>query len=132
MSEKRNTPADAATPEGAEMDLFHVDSITARPPVSSLLRIGKEQAVPAHELAEVLGIDPRQVTLQVNFLRLQGVPICATSDSRGPGYYYPAGPGELAAYTALLRRRILAVRATLEAQEKALDAWTGQLRFKEV
>ena len=127
MSEERKAPASVAAPTGTDRDFYHRQDIMGRPGLSRIFGIGRAAARTAGDIAAMLGTDPRRVTLQINALRLMGLPVCATSDVRRPGYFLPAGPGELAEYVQGLRRRLRAIQAVLAALERVLAAWTGQV-----
>ena len=108
----------------------NTDYTMLRGPVARVLLTGKENALPGREIRRILGLkDQRDVTALVERERRGGIPICATCDSRNPGYYLPASPGELQDYTRSLQGRIREVSATLDAMETTLDNWTGQQRF---
>lgn len=106
------------------------NSITSGPPrqrVFPLLGHGKENAVPGHELAALLGLsDLRELTRIVERERAAGIPICATCDSQQPGYYLACEPSELAAYIKSLDRRLYNVRKTRDRLADALERITGQ------
>ena len=98
--------------------------------IASVLPHGRENAITAGEIKRILEFrDTREVSKIVERERHGGVPICATTDAKCPGYYLPENESELSAYTASLRRRVKNVSATLYAMESALDSWTGQTRI---
>jgi hypothetical protein len=130
MSEKRNSPAGEATPAGAKMEPFEIHSSTARPGVSTVLGKGREAALTANEIATLLGYpDARAVTLEIEMLRKQGLPICASCSKDTPGFFFAKTPGELYAYLCSLRRRIGSMNETADALDETLAEWTGQLRL---
>lgn len=91
--------------------------------ISELLGEGKENARTGRYLADLLGVDPRDVTQQIERERRAGQPICATCDSRNPGYYLTADPDELKDYCDRLYRRggeLFKTRRALIATLKAL------------
>lgn len=107
-----------------------IQSNTRQGTISSALMQGRGNALTGREIKRILDLkDGRDVTSLVEKERRGGVPICATCDSRKPGYYLPETPGELEAYNCSLRQRIKNVTATLDAMETALDKWTGQMRL---
>lgn len=59
--------------------------------IYELLNVGADNAKTTQELADVLGIDARDVRKAVRNERLQGVPICSDKS----GYYLPADENEL-------------------------------------
>ena len=94
------------------------------------LLCGSDNPMTAQEIMSVLSLsDPRVVTKLIERERRAGLPICASSNSKRPGYYLADTPGELESYTRSLRRRVKAVSGTLEALEATHDAWTGQTRL---
>lgn len=95
--------------------------------ISSVLLQGRGNALTGREIKRILDLKGvRDVSSLVEKERRSGVPICATCDSKKPGYYLPETPAELVAYNRSLRRRIGNVTATLNAMELALVEWTGQ------
>lgn len=98
--------------------------------VFPLLGHGKENAVPGHELAALLGLsDLRELTRIVERERAAGIPVCATCDSQQPGYYLACEPSELAAYIRSLDRRLHNVRRTRDRLADTLEEMTGQGRL---
>lgn len=87
--------------------------------VSDFLLAGAEQATTARELCELLGVNPRELTKQIERERRAGSPICASCGAN-PGYYLAASKHELQAYCGSLRRRIEEVRETLQACQQTL------------
>lgn len=98
--------------------------------VASVLRVGKRNALTAREIARVLGLsDMCHITALIESERKHGGIICATTGNPS-GYYIPANLDELAEYTKRLRRRIMHTTATLDALQRAADAWSGQERME--
>lgn len=138
MANKREVPATSAvTLERAEAEqtagntsFSNQDFITRCGTISSLLCVGKNNAIPGHRIMAALGLkDSRDVTALVERERAAHIPICATTSADCPGYYLPETPSELAAYNKSLSRRVANVKRTLAAMEDTLDAWTGQMRL---
>ena len=97
--------------------------------ISSLL-CGHDNPLTCQEIVSALGLpDPRVVTKLIERERRAGVPICASTDSKRPGYYLADSPDELKNYMRSLRHRVKAVSGTLAALERAHDTWTGQQRL---
>ena len=120
----------AAAMAGSASDSCYGQFITRRGLVASVLSEGRKNALTGREIKCLLALkDGRDVTALVERERRGGVPICATCDSKRPGYYLPQTPGELEAYNHSLRRRIRNITSTLDAMETALDAWAGQQRL---
>lgn len=109
---------------------YSTTSAQARQQVFPLLGYGKQNAVPGHKLAGMLGLDDlRELTRLVERERASGVPICATCDSQQPGYYLAMEPSELAAYIKSLDRRLHNTRRTRERLADTLAGMTGQRRL---
>lgn len=91
--------------------------------VYELLSEGAENARTAKELCQQLGIlekDWRTVSKAVERERREGKPICASSNSKFPGYYKPANREELERYINRLHRRAGEIFKTRRALQKAL------------
>ena len=91
------------------------------------LPVGRENAVTARELASLLDMTGRDISRQVERLRAEGVPVCASCDSARPGYYLSESPEDLERYISSLDRRLRAVRRTRAALAETLDRETGQI-----
>lgn len=135
MNEKRSTPANGPTSAGVEAEkamdtaLFYDHSTTSKGLIASLLD-GRDNPLTCQEITSALGLsDPRAVTKLIERERRAGLPICASNDSKLPGYYIACTPGELENYTRSLRRRVKAVSGTLAALEATHDRWTGQMHL---
>lgn len=90
--------------------------------IYGLLGTGKDAALTASELSQLVNLTPRDVTRLIEKERQGGKIICADNG----GYYRPATPGDAALY---LRRRILRTKTIArgtEAMQGALDTWIGQ------
>ena len=137
MKENKN-PTDAGTSAGAETaaalaggaSISDKYDNTRGGTIASILCLGKQNAITGAEIRRILALkDARDVTARVEAERRGGVPICATCDSKRPGYYLPQTPEELSAYNRSLRQRIKNVTGTLDAMERAFEDWTGQTRL---
>lgn len=133
---KNKTPAPGGNRERVETEEHRAGAVstahdtTHSGTIASILCVGKENALTGREIRRVLGLkDGRDVTALVEQERHSGIPICATCNSKRPGYYLPQTPGELDTYNRSLRRRIKNVTATLEAMQRAADDWSGQQRL---
>ena len=125
---RERAEAEKAALAGASVPITNYT--TRRGTISSTLLTGRGNALTGREIMRILALkDGRDVSSLVERERRHGVPICATCDSKRPGYYLPETPDELDAYNRSLRRRIKNVTATLDAMETALDDWTGQQRL---
>ena len=95
--------------------------------VSDFLLEGRENAIPGHGLVDLLGLNSgRDLTQMVERERKAGVPICASTDTSGPGYYLAADASELKAYICSLDRRLHNVGQTRRHLEATLLRMTGQ------
>lgn len=96
--------------------------------ISDYLRAGKKNARTARELAQVFNCDMRDISARIEKERRQGAPICASCDSRRPGYYLAETSEELQEYCRTLhnragqiyltRRELLKAAKKLPAREK--------------
>ena len=138
MAEKRKAPTGAATSAGAEAETAACDGAaisigydtTRKGLIASILCTGRENALTAREIARVLGLsDTRHITSLIESERKRGGIICATTGNPS-GYYIPANLDELAEYNKRLRRRIMHTTATLDALQRAADAWSGQTKME--
>ena len=127
MSEKKAAPADEAKSARAG-SVFPKHHNTGEGTIASLL-CGSDNPMTAQEIMAALDVsDPRLITKEIERERRAGLPICASNDSKRPGYFLAATPRELESYTRSLRRRVKAVSGTLAAMEETHDKWTGQQR----
>ena len=102
---------------------------TSGGPIASILS-GTDNPLTGQEIMAALRLsDPRTVTRLIERERRAGLPICASNDTRKPGYFWPSTVKELDAYIGSLHHRHRAISATIEGLERARDAWTGQTRL---
>lgn len=73
--------------------------------IHELLTTGRENPKSGKELASLLGIPIRRVTLQIAKERQQGQPICASNAGRHHGYYLAADKAEMERYCRSLYHR---------------------------
>ena len=90
--------------------------------IYEVLDIGAENARSAKELAQMLNTDRRSVSILVEKERRAGKAICATCDSKTPGYYIPASREEMEHYCNRLRHRAGEIFKTRAACLKTLDS----------
>lgn len=141
MNDKTKTRSEAATSERANEinangqindNYIYSRKITSSD-IMQLLLEGKENAITAKEICDVLGIsDTRTVTIEISRLRLAGAPICANTGSIYPGYYIAANSGELEIYLRSLAKRIKEIVAIYNALRSTHDFITGQCRIEEI
>lgn len=89
--------------------------------IHELLNVGAVNARTTKELADVLGIDVRDVRQAVRNERMQGVPICSDIS----GYYLPADDNEMRRTVSRLykigRSNFAVAKALEEASKGAVD-----------
>ena len=96
--------------------------------IYDLLSKGRENAVPRHVLAEMLGRSEREVRRLVERERLEGTPILTSTE--GGGYYLPASPDDTARFVASMRSRGIKTLQVAQAVEKAMLEVSGQVHFE--
>lgn len=94
--------------------------------VSDFLPIGAENAVSGSKLAEILGLELRDITKQIERERQRGAAICATVAGNDRGYFVARDAGELALYLRSLSRRIRNIQRTMMALDSTLADMEGQ------
>lgn len=90
--------------------------------IFEMLETGEQNARPARELARLLNIDRRGISVLVEQERRAGKPICATCDNRTPGYYIPATREEMERYCNRLHHRAGEIFKTRAACINTLDS----------
>ena len=90
--------------------------------IFELLDTGENNARTARELARVLNTTPRGISSLVEQERRQGRPICATCDSKAPGYYIPATREDMERYCNRLHHRAGEIFKTRAACLETLDS----------
>lgn len=99
--------------------------------IREILPCGKENAISGAELVKILELkDVRQLT-QIIELERAIAPICASTDSRKPGYFLPACSDELESYLRSFDRRLGNMQQTRKHLGDALENMTGQTRIEE-
>ena len=93
--------------------------------IYEMLSRGENNARTARELAQLTGIDRRAVSLLVERERREGRPICASCDSKQPGYYIAADREEMARYCDSLRHREREIAKTRRACARTMDTLPG-------
>lgn len=93
--------------------------------VRDTLRIGRGNAIPSKELAELLGFNTvRDLQKQIEVERGAGAVIL--SDPCGAGYYLSDDPDELRRFTQTLNARARNTIKAAESAQRALDDLTRQ------
>ena len=95
--------------------------MTKKEMIHELLGKGSKNARTSKELAEALGCDRRQVTLQIEKERNEGQPICANCNGT-PGYYLATDANELQKYCNRLRHRVGRIGRTKKSLQRTLFA----------
>ena len=83
--------------------------------IYELLMTGEENATTARDLAKMAGLNRRQVSILIERERRAGRPICATCDSKNPGYYIPVNREDMQRYCRRLEHREAEIARTREA-----------------
>lgn len=95
--------------------------------ISSHLLHGRANAIPGKHLVKTLGLASlRELTQYVEVERAHGAPICASVDSRTPGYYLAADSSEMKGYISSLDRRIKNVELTRQSCANTLQTMEDQ------
>ena len=90
--------------------------------IFEMLDTGEQNARTARELAMILKLDRRKVSSLVERERREGKPICATCDSKTPGYYIPANREDMERYCRRLHHRAGEIYKTRAACLETLDS----------
>jgi len=89
--------------------------------ITDFLSFGKENAQPGKALAQLLGINIRELSLRIETERRSGEPICATTDGKNPGYYLARNKQEMQEYCQSLHRRAAEIYKTRQECLKTLE-----------
>lgn len=84
--------------------------------ISSLLNVGKVNAIPLKHLTSITGLNGRTVRLMIATERLSGIPICADNAT---GYFLPANEAERDAFVRSMRHRAGEIERVADALEGA-------------
>lgn len=90
--------------------------------IYEMLDAGPEKAISATDLARVLGLHKRDVSKMVELERRAGRPICATCNTKKPGYFLPETREDMVFYIRRLKHREAEIAATREALTAQLMA----------
>ena len=134
MADKRKAPADGGTSAevagaacGGTIPYCHNSTKNFRGQgICALLLHGEANALSARELSQMTRRAQRDITREIEFLRLHGAPICAGRY----GYYLPDSAAELERYVKSFNRRLRHITATKTALDDALTEATGQEQAK--
>ena len=89
--------------------------------IADFLLTGEANATPAKELCKLIECNSRELTRQIEYERRQGQPICASCNSRNPGYYLAKDKGGMKAYCGKLLHRMGEIAATLRCCKSSID-----------
>lgn len=88
--------------------------------IHELLEHGAKNAKTGHELADYFGCSVRDITAAIERERREGEPICASYNSKRPGYFLAATPNELEGQIKALHKRASELYKTRRALIKTL------------
>lgn len=118
MRKERNTPASrdklAGAREGNEYNHNTGFKYSRQVTIGELLGHGQSEAISRNDLVSITGVNPREVTREIERERRQGVPIL----SNGNGYYLPNDDDEVKSCVHSLLNRANEIRLTAKAIEK--------------
>lgn len=83
--------------------------------IYEILSEGAENAQTGKEICNLLHITARDLTAYIERERRQGKPICASTDSRSPGYFLAADKEEMQRYCRSLNHRAGEIHKTRRA-----------------
>ena len=89
--------------------------------IYELLMTGEQAATTARDLARITGLPRRGISSLVESERRAGRPICATCDSRNPGYYIPETREDMQQYCNRLAHREAEIARTREACARTIE-----------
>ena len=83
--------------------------------IYELLLTGEQHATTARDLSKLTGLDLRGVSSAIEQERRAGFPICASCDTKHPGYYIPETRQEMQRYCSRLEHREREIARTRQA-----------------
>jgi biotin operon repressor len=89
--------------------------------IYEMLAEGEQNARSAKDLAKLLHCDRRAISLMVEAERRQGKPICASCDSKTPGYYIPESKEVMQGYCNRLLHRMGEIAKTRNACLQSME-----------
>ena len=81
---------------------------------------GRENAIQAKELANLLGINYRAVTMLIHSLRAGGEVICSDNSNDCNGFYKPTCKAEIEKFVRQMNSRTIKIKRAVKPAEKAL------------
>lgn len=131
MAKHEKAPADAVNIDegaagmalGSSIPVFDcTERARGKQGIFWLLLCGEQNAQSAGELAQIAGCKPREVTREIEQLRLDGVPVCAGRY----GYFIAGNTAELERYCKAFNRRLRSIKATAAALGDMIAEAAGQ------
>ena len=93
-------------------------------PITSLLPLGKENAIPTQELVKLAGCKtPRELQQYIALERKAGAVICSSTTG---GYFIPANHAEIAEFCKSLENRASNTFIAIQSARRALQMPEGQ------
>ena len=89
--------------------------------VHEILLKGENGAITGRDLCTLLNLKPRDLQKLIERERREGAPICASYDSRNPGYFLAATQEEMRIYCGRLRKRAGEIFKTRRACLKSME-----------
>lgn len=90
--------------------------------ISDYLLTGAENAQTAKEICSILGISQRELTQEIERERREdGKPICASTDTKNPGYFLAANKDEMQRFCNSLFHRAGEIHKTRKACLAAME-----------
>ena len=87
--------------------------------IKNALRHGENHAISRTRLAEITGLDVRDVSQCIEDMRCKGAVICSSS----VGYFYPKTRGELGRHVHKEHSRADSILRSVRAADEALNSW---------
>ena len=88
--------------------------------ITEYLQHGEENAQSGRDMARLLGVNLRDISIAIERERQAGSPICASTDALRGGYYLADNREEMEHYCSRLSRRVGEINRTLEACKKIM------------
>lgn len=130
MEKKENPGGQAGTQENASAFFTRLYCTTggrrAQDWICDFLSEGRENALSAKELSQILHVQKRTISRAIERARRSGVPILASVDRFEPGYYLPESESEIQEYLKMLRHRLREIHTTESALATAATTWFSE------
>jgi len=89
--------------------------------IYEILSEGAENAQTGKEICKLLNVTARDLTSAIERERREGKPICASTDSKSPGYFLAADKEEMEHYCRSLNHRAGEIHKTRRACLQTID-----------